>query len=213
MKHSSLESAFDTRFDQYLRDHQLTEEIPYPTAQVKFHPTREWLWDRAWIDRMVLLDLQGGGWVNGGHHRELGMANDLAKHNAALMVGWRPVVASTSMIENDPFAVIECLVELIRQPVLWHESELQQWTARIRNLNHMKDTVTNNGIQIERLRGSRYAVTLGKGTYLIGGSKMNIQTAQEQCLDLILRGVSPAATPKRYQEKPREFMQQLAVFA
>lgn len=203
---SSLERAFLTRWQQ------LAPDAPAPTPQVLFHPTREWPFDYAFIDKLVAVELSGGSFVGGKHNRAAGMRNDYEKNNAALALGWRIFYATTDMISDDPEPLISAIMTLLSQPVLSQDAEHSMWLARVRSLTHYGDAINNNGITVERQRGSRYNITLGKGVYAIGGGKTRIKQAQEQVLELILRGVSAAATPKHLQVKSLELNPQLAMF-
>lgn len=64
---------------------------PAPVTQLKFHPVRKWLFDFAWPDLLVAVEIQGAGkrGNKGGHQTHEGMQNDCDKNNAALELGWR----------------------------------------------------------------------------------------------------------------------------
>ena len=62
--------------------------MPIPVCEYRFHPTRKWRFDYAWPDQMIALEVEGGGWVRGRHHRPKGFAEDLEKYNTALDMGW-----------------------------------------------------------------------------------------------------------------------------
>lgn len=199
---TTLERTFDTFWEQLK-----PAGLPDPTAQVLFHADRDWAWDRAWVQNLVCLDLHGGGFNHNGvgaHHRELGMANDMAKQNEATVMGWRVILASTSMLENDPAGVITCITTLLYQPVLSPDAEYAMWLARVRNLTAVGAAVENNGILVERLRYNEFRIKTGSGTYTVG-RKLPLKEAQTQVLDLILRGKSAAATPNVIRESGRDF--------
>ena len=63
--------------------------IPEPVREYRFHPDRKWrldfYWDSGWA-----VEIQGGGWVQGGHNRNAGtMWKDYEKLNAAQELGIR----------------------------------------------------------------------------------------------------------------------------
>lgn len=60
--------------------------IPEPELEVRFHPKRKWRFDMMW-DRWLAVDVQGGGWVRGKHHRPKGYANDVEKLVEAQLMG------------------------------------------------------------------------------------------------------------------------------
>lgn len=49
---------------------------------------REWRADFAFKRERVLVEVDGGGWVRGRHHRPAGFAADCEKHNTAALAGW-----------------------------------------------------------------------------------------------------------------------------
>ena len=50
---------------------------------------RRWRFDFAIPARMIAVEIDGGGWVGGRHHRPLGATKDNEKMNTALLMGWR----------------------------------------------------------------------------------------------------------------------------
>ena len=63
--------------------------LPVPATEWKFHPTRKWRLDWAWINSRVALECDGGAWSGGRHTRGSGFIKDQEKRNAALLLGWR----------------------------------------------------------------------------------------------------------------------------
>ncbi len=55
----------------------------------RFHATRMWRFDFAWIEERVALEVEGGIWIGGGHSRGSGVAKDMEKYNAGVIEGWR----------------------------------------------------------------------------------------------------------------------------
>lgn len=53
--------------------------------QHKFHPSREWRFDFAFIAHKIAIEIQGFGT---GHNSYNGMSNDYEKHNSAILEGW-----------------------------------------------------------------------------------------------------------------------------
>jgi hypothetical protein len=64
--------------------------VPEPEHEVAFHPDRKWRFDMAWPEHRVALEVEGGAFVKGGgrHNRGAGFIRDIAKYNAAALLGW-----------------------------------------------------------------------------------------------------------------------------
>jgi very-short-patch-repair endonuclease len=62
--------------------------LPPPSREHKFHPTRKWRLDFAWPDQKVGVEIEGGVWTGGRHTRGAGFIRDADKHNAAQLQGW-----------------------------------------------------------------------------------------------------------------------------
>lgn len=73
------------------------EGLPMPVSEFKFHPTRKWRFDKAWPPLMVSLEIEGATWVQGRHTRGKGYENDCRKYNAAQLLGWKVLRATTEM--------------------------------------------------------------------------------------------------------------------
>lgn len=65
------------------------EKLPLPVCEFRFHPPRRWKFDRAWPDRMVCVEIEGGAWIGGRHTRGSGFLKDIEKYNTAIADGWR----------------------------------------------------------------------------------------------------------------------------
>ena len=100
-----------------LLNHVLWAQLPQPMREYRFHPKRKWRADFVWLDRMVMVECQGGTWSKGAHVRGIGYDKDVEKHNAAILLGWRVLWVTTSMLENDPASFIEQLAELLGEKV------------------------------------------------------------------------------------------------
>lgn len=83
--------------------------LPPGEPQYPFVEGRQFRFDRAWPDRMVAVEVQGGIWSQNGHGRGSIIARDCAKLALAAALGWRVLPLTKEMIENGQ------AVELIAQ--------------------------------------------------------------------------------------------------
>lgn len=74
--------------------------LPEPQQQFKLIPGRRFRADFAWPDRKLWLDVQGGQWINGHHNRGSSVEGDAEKVSLASILGWRPLIATTSMVRS-----------------------------------------------------------------------------------------------------------------
>ena len=65
--------------------------LPHFEFEYKFHPTRKWRFDIAWVEQnqKLALEVQGGIWGGGRHSRGAAMLLEWQKLNAAAALGWR----------------------------------------------------------------------------------------------------------------------------
>ena len=74
--------------------------LPEPVTELRFAPPRRWRADYAWPDQRVMLECDGGGWVNGRHSRGPGIERDAEKQNAAAALGYRVLRCTPAMIAD-----------------------------------------------------------------------------------------------------------------
>jgi hypothetical protein len=87
-------SALEKKFDWTWR----ALKGPPLSAEVRFHETRRWRFDRACIEAKVAFEIQGGVWINGGHSRGVGFTSDCEKLNAAQLAGWTVFKLTADML-------------------------------------------------------------------------------------------------------------------
>lgn len=63
--------------------------LPAPVRELQFYPSRKWRADLAWPDYRLLVEYEGGVYINGRHTRGRGFENDCDKYNTATLEGWR----------------------------------------------------------------------------------------------------------------------------
>jgi hypothetical protein len=80
--------------------------LPPPIPEYAFAaPARKWRADYCWPVRKVIVEIDGGLFVNGRHSRGAGMLKDFEKLNAATLLGFR-------VLRYGPQQLAECLRDL-----------------------------------------------------------------------------------------------------
>ena len=74
--------------------------LPRPEEEYRFHPVRRWRFDYCWPALKVALEVQGGGWVRGRHHRPRGYERDIEKLNEAQLLGWLVLWATPAQLDR-----------------------------------------------------------------------------------------------------------------
>lgn len=78
--------------DQYLhatRTYCRVRNYPDPVGEHRFHPVRKWMFDLAWPDHKLAVEVEGGVWTGGRHSGGVGMVKDMEKYNHATAAGWK----------------------------------------------------------------------------------------------------------------------------
>lgn len=85
--------------------------VKKPVREYRFHETRKFRFDFAWIEEKLAVEIEGGIWINGGHNRGVGYSKDMEKYNLATLRGWRVLRFAPKDIKNEnTYAMIrECL--------------------------------------------------------------------------------------------------------
>jgi len=102
---------FEHYWSRVLR--HLTEEAPPYVREHRFHPTRRWRFDVAFVEQKVAVEIDGGCWSRGRHTRGSGYIKDTEKLNAAVVQGWRVLRYCTHTLEEDPLAVVTQVLEVL----------------------------------------------------------------------------------------------------
>ncbi len=76
--------------------------------EYRFHHSRRWRFDIALLDLELAVEVDGGGWIHGRHHRAAGRDRDNEKDAAAQLDGWRVIHVSPEHIANgEALALVE----------------------------------------------------------------------------------------------------------
>ena len=93
-----------TKFDleQALATQMKQVGLPTPVRQFKAIPGRKFAFDFAWPDakNKLLVEVNGGIWIKGGHSTGLGISRDYEKSNLAQINGYKVFHFSSDMINN-----------------------------------------------------------------------------------------------------------------
>lgn len=98
------DSPLEAQFAFYLE--HLAPDIPTPVREFKFHPTRKFKIDFAFIRERLAVEIDGGTYSRGRHVRPEGYRRDCEKGNLLTLNGWRTLRFTSDMLD-DPQAVIE----------------------------------------------------------------------------------------------------------
>ncbi len=85
---------------QLLLLHIKAEGLPQPVLEYKFHKTRKWRFDLAFLGYLVAAEIDGGIWKDGRHNRPSGFIKDMEKLNAAAELGWLVFRYTPEMVES-----------------------------------------------------------------------------------------------------------------
>lgn len=86
--------------------------LPLPTPEYRFHPTRRWRMDYAWVEERVFLEVDGGVWTRGRHTRGDGWTKDTEKLNEASVAGFRALRCTPSTLCTD--AMLDVIARALR---------------------------------------------------------------------------------------------------
>lgn len=78
------------------------QRIPRPLPEYQFALAlgRKWAFDWVWPDARLALEVDGGGWQRGRHHRHDGFIEDCHKLNTAIALGWVVLRVTPEMVAD-----------------------------------------------------------------------------------------------------------------
>lgn len=76
--------------------------LPCPVPEHPFATElgRKWAFDWCWPRQRLALEIDGGGFVQGRHHRAKGFAEDCCKLNSAVVLGWRVLRVTPQQVSD-----------------------------------------------------------------------------------------------------------------
>ncbi len=75
--------------------------LPAPEAEVRFHPVRKWRADLLWrAPKKLIVEVEGGVFVQGRHSRGVGMEKDAVKYAEALVLGFPVLRVTPRQVKN-----------------------------------------------------------------------------------------------------------------
>lgn len=76
--------------------------LPKPVGEHRFHSTRKWRFDWAFLDQRLAIEVEGAAFKAGGgrHTRGAGFRKDTEKYAEALILGWRVLRVLPEQIAN-----------------------------------------------------------------------------------------------------------------
>jgi len=73
---------------------------PVFEREYRFHPTRKWRFDFAFLGPKLAVEVDGGIWVGGRHNTGTGVENDCEKYTEAAILGWRIIRVTGKQIKT-----------------------------------------------------------------------------------------------------------------
>lgn len=67
--------------------------------EFRFHPKRRWRFDFL-VEKDLVVEIDGGLWINGGHSRGKGRESDMEKGNHATLLGYRTLRFTPDQVKN-----------------------------------------------------------------------------------------------------------------
>lgn len=75
--------------------------LPVPRAEFPFaEPLRRWRADYCWVEHKLILEVNGGLFVQGRHTRGAGALADMEKLSEAAILGYRVIYATPSEVDS-----------------------------------------------------------------------------------------------------------------
>lgn len=84
--------------EECLKQQVKTLGLEEPEQEFRFHETRRWRFDFAWVDKKLAVEVEGGVYSGGRHTRGKGFEGDCEKYAEAALGGWSVLRFSTKQV-------------------------------------------------------------------------------------------------------------------
>ena len=101
MRGSIPKPNLEAEFTLQLRSLGFKEGIDF-IREYKFHPTRKWRLDFAFIERKIAIEIEGGTYARGKsrHTTGAGYGADCVKYNELILLGWVLLRGDSKMVRD-----------------------------------------------------------------------------------------------------------------
>ena len=89
-----------SQLESLLELDMIGDNLPEWEREHRFHPTRRWRFDFAFVPFKVAVECEGGTWSGGRHVRGKGFEKDCTKYNEAALLGWIVLRVTAHHIET-----------------------------------------------------------------------------------------------------------------
>ena len=87
-------------YEQLLMTQLFWARLPEPTRELRPISGRRFRADFSWPDAMLIVEVEGGTWIQGRHSRGKGFESDCEKQNLCVLDGWRYLRVTPAQIDS-----------------------------------------------------------------------------------------------------------------
>jgi len=85
-------------WEEFLANQIFEAKLPEPVREYRFHKTRRFRFDFAWLEHKFAVEVHGQVWGRGGHTSGAGFTKDRQKINLAILDGWKVMEMTTGQV-------------------------------------------------------------------------------------------------------------------
>lgn len=90
-----------SKLEESLVEQLLRIDLPDFVSDYRWHSTRQWKWDIAFIDQRIAIEVDGARQDGKGDHQtEQGMTNDCQKQCNGILWGWTVLRVTATMVKS-----------------------------------------------------------------------------------------------------------------